>query len=121
MEAEEWRGKKEQILLEAYGGEAIQITGILGEIKEVDHGLRLKMSCVTVKREGESDEDGGKIRNLYVYADDAEGLGLGRVFLVSGTCKKLDGPRNPGEYDYRSYCLANGIGGIVNGAGIYDP
>ncbi len=57
-----------------------------------------------------------EIRNLYVYIDFEASyeLELGRKVVVKGKCEIPEGQRNPGGFDYRSYCLSKGVCGIFH-------
>lgn len=45
-----------------------------------------------------------------------DSFSIGMTVAVEGTLKPLEGPRNPGEFDYRSYLLSQGITGQVSWA-----
>ena len=116
MEYEEWIVRREQEVIGASEGKDVWVSGLVTEIKNVEYGVRARLHDCELF---EGDADGSrlslreqKIRNLYVYADSAKALCLGMQIAGKGTCEVPDSDRNPGEFDYRMYCLAKKISGI---------
>lgn len=89
----------------------VEITGIIDAIGTTEYGIRLVLKDCAV--------DGTmEIRKLYVYLDDADNMKLGMRIRVKGTVSLLEPDRNPGGFDFRSYCLSKGIGGSVKGKSV---
>jgi len=59
--------------------------------------------------------DGKEVRRIYCYLDYAEYLKLGMKIHVSGSAELPERAGNPGQFDFRKHCLAEGIAGIVYG------
>ena len=109
MEYEEWIFKTEQEMILEKESFDVWMTGQAVEIKTVNKGVQLLLSgCEWTEETG----DKKRIRKMYVYADAIEELHLGMSVTVQGICKFPEPDRNPGEFDYRKYCLAKGVTGI---------
>ncbi|MBQ7795405.1 MAG: DNA internalization-related competence protein ComEC/Rec2 [Lachnospiraceae bacterium] len=121
MEWEQGVVRREETLVQEFTGQEVLVEGVVEEIGETDYGSRL------VLRECEIYDAGlavniGVIRKLYGYVDTDEGLKLGMKVRIFGELELPEADRNPGGFDFRLYCLAKGICGIVSGeqAGIVD-
>ncbi len=107
------------------------VTGVIVGIEERDQGARLLLGdcqfhddsspgpggtagygsdfgCGAVRNPSKA----GRVRRLFCYVDEADGLRPGMELCVWGATERLRGARNPGGFDYRFYCYAKGIGGI---------
>ncbi len=123
MEYEEWRIKTEQNLIEQALGSDATICGRVVEICDVDYGVRLKLGTVRLIRDerlyGKCDSEEeiwqdqpADLRGAYVYLDSTDGLALGMELTCKGRWELPEPDRNPGGFDYRSYCLSKGVSGI---------
>lgn len=103
-----------------YGSDKEKIVGIVDAIETTTYGKRLILQdCVLENLE--STADGTKkrrVRGLYVYLDSADGIKIGMRVCVKGTIRCLEPDRNPGSFNFRSYCLAKEICGSVKGKNV---
>lgn len=109
MEWEEFLFEEEQAIL-AEIEEQADVAGVIEEISETDYGYRLILKHCLV--------DGKEVRRIYCYLDHAEYLKLGMKISVSGTAEIPERAGNPGQFDFRKYCLAKGIAGIFQGESV---
>lgn len=110
MEREETILLKEWKTLTALEGFRI-VCGEVEEISETDYGYRLILkSCRIAESGGKAD-----VRRLYCYLDEAENMKLGMEVQVGGDLEPPESAGNPGQFDFRSYCSAKGISGILYG------
>lgn len=105
--------------------ETEQVTGIVETIETTEFGIRLTLRKCMLKdlKSGEDETSKRKVRRMYVYLNETDELKIGMHVCVTGIVRCLEKERNPGGFDFRSYCLAKGICGSVKGetAAIIDP
>lgn len=143
MEREQRVIRREEALVAecAEAGGAVWMEGVVEEIGKTEYGSRLIMkNCGIIWEYGSGNppketaavvvlESAGimnsvytkeeayseKLRKLYVYVDSDEGIRLGMRVRVPGELSLSEPERNPGQFDFRSYCLAKGICGSLKG------
>lgn len=111
MEAEQSLIRREMESVESVAGETVDVEGFVEDIGETDYGYRLilKECCFPVGAEKQN------IRRMYAYIQSADGLKIGQKIRVSGQAEVPEPDRNPGQFDFRSYCFAKGICGSLSG------
>ena len=87
--------------------EKAEVFGMIEEISETDYGY-----CLILKHCHVGEE---VVRRMYCYLDHADDLKLGMEIGVAGAAELPERAGNPGQFDFRKYCLAKGIAGILNG------
>lgn len=80
-------------------GESVSFSGTVGEVRIMDKSVRIRLDS----------QNGG----VHAYFDDHPGLAVGDEIGLSGDFRTLRGPRNPGEFDFRSYYHRRGVWGNV--------
>ena len=105
MALETWRFEGEETAWDAYKKEDARIWGRVEAIEEREDGFRLILGDVKTSA-------GTKIRRVFCYTDQAEGLKLGRRITALGVGEEPAEAGNPGSFDYRLYCRGMGIGGV---------
>ena len=140
MEAEQRVIRRETALVESAAGCLVDVEGRVEDIGETDYGYRLILNqCKLEVKSGENDEmqmtgerrseqlapletaeevrrqdQDSAIRRMYVYVKDVESLKIGQKLRVRGEVKLPEPDRNPGQFDFRSYCFAKGICGNLS-------
>jgi competence protein ComEC len=69
--------------------------------------INLKVEVLEVLTE-EWIEASGKV-NLYVDQDKGAEIAFGNILLIKGSPNLTEGPKNPGEFDFRNYLVYNNI------------
>lgn len=112
MESEEWIVSREESVIMGAGREQVRVSGKILEIRENEYGFRLLLGdCIAdIQTAGK-----GKIRRMYGHVDGDPNLKLGMEVCIEGKVELPDPDRNPGEFNYRLYCLSKGVSGIVSG------
>ena len=105
MALETWRFEGEETAWDAFKEEDARIWGRVEAIEERENGFRLILGDVKTSA-------GTKIRRVFCYTDQAEGLKLGRRITALGVGEEPAEAGNPGSFDYRLYCRGMGIGGV---------
>ncbi len=82
-------------------GERITVSGTVTGIRESGDRVRITLKC------------GRPARMIYCYADGADEIKIGMRLDLSGRAKPADPASNPGGYDFRAYCRAQGVGGMI--------
>ena len=109
MEYEEWKVLREEAVSSGWKGSCVRVEGIVGEISESGYGYRLTLRCCA----GEQDTAPGRI---YCYTENPDpGLKIGMRILAEGEGEAPEPAGNPGGFDYRLFCRARGITGILYG------
>lgn len=111
MEAEQRVIRREMELVESAAGESAEVEGYVEDIGETDYGYRLILKgcrfLVDMEEQG--------IRRMYAYVQSTDVLKIGQKIRVSGLAEVPEPDRNPGQFDFRSYCFAKGICGSLSG------
>ena len=111
MEYEERRAEREEKAAGEWENGDVRVIGTVEEIEEREKGFRILLgSCVCEAEEGP--------RKVYCYVEEDIGktrLRPGMRILAEGRGKAPEPARNPGSFDYRLYCRARGITGILYG------
>lgn len=55
------------------------------------------------------------LRRIYCYVDSVPEMKIGRRVLMSGEGEAAEPARNPGGFDFRLYCRARGVSGLLYG------
>lgn len=135
MEAEQAVIRRETALVESLNGMAVDVEGRVMDIGETDYGYRLilKDCSMIVKtevpghfesyEENAGQENDTMVRRMHAYVKSADGLKIGQKIKVKGEVEVLEPDRNPGQFDFQSYCFAKGICGSFSGdvVMIVDP
>lgn len=128
------RGRQEREVLdreEAMAGELageakgarILVRGRIGRVDEKEEAYTLtledvlaeagnkswKFRRVTVYAEKKKERHGEKERETGPETDRETGMEVGEVVEVRGSLEPIEGPRNPGEFDFRTYNRTKGI------------
>lgn len=129
MELETGRFVREERTVGALEGKECSVVGTVGSVEERASGVRLELKDVRLflgdfqgngpdakkARPGDPADPAGEVRRVYAYLDDDAGLRIGMDVLVSGEISAAKGARNPGGFDFRTYCRSKGICGSVFG------
>lgn len=110
MEWEQEMIRREEALIKEYSDEVVIMEGIVEEIGETEYGGRFVLRECKI-----AETDNGKLRKVFVYVDSIEGWKIGMRGRIIGTAALLEPDRNPGQFDFRQYCLAKGICGSMKG------
>lgn len=87
------------------------VAGTVLDIEETGYGSRLLLEkCAVSGTDGEK-----KLRRLCAYVKQEPELKIGMKVRITGTLKLPDRAGNPGAFDYRRYCRAEGVSGILTG------
>ncbi len=93
--------EKEERFFNEHDGEYLTLSGTADDIKKSGERYR-----ITLKRTDPA-------RRVYCYIDNARDLKIGMRVSVTGKAASASPARNPGSYDFRAYCRAEGVGGII--------
>ena len=81
-------------------------SGLTGEVREVRdsaYGIRALLRDCTLSRDGVDYSCGG------VWAETRKSVRIGDQIVVTGWLSPIETAGNPGQFDYRAYCLQQGI------------
>lgn len=112
MEFEERMVSREESVILDAAGKHTGVSGKILEIQENEYGLRLLLGDCLVDARTAGKQ---KIRRMYGHVDADPNLKIGMEVYIEGKVKLPDPDRNPGQFDYRLYCLSKGVAGILSG------
>lgn len=126
MEYEERRAEREEKAAGEWENGDVRVIGTVEEIEEREKGFRILLgSCACEAEEGPRKvycyvEEDAAARMQTGSADGSADIGKTRLrpgmrILAEGRGKAPEPARNPGSFDYRLYCRARGITGILYG------
>tara|TARA_B100000315_G_C14590399_1_gene595437 strand:- start:187 stop:2538 length:2352 start_codon:yes stop_codon:yes gene_type:complete len=88
----------------------VLISGLITDEKKVKNGLRIKIEIDQIKNENYSWDGYGK---LHLYVEDRFNYEKGSTIQVDGIFSEIKGPRNPGDFDFKSFYQKQNVWGNI--------
>ena len=119
MQLEKWAVERQTGMICQIEGETILVEGTIAEIRENAGKQRLILTDSKFKSNDAGKTGGMLPHRLYCYLSAGKKYELGMKLCVEGNITCPEPARNPGAFDYRLYCLSQGINGILYGEKAY--
>ena len=119
MQLEKWMIERQAGMICQIEGETITVEGNIAEIRENAGKQRLILTDSKFKLNDAGKMGGMLPHRLYCYLPAGKKYELGMKLCVEGNITGPEPARNPGAFDYRLYCLSQGINGILYGEKAY--